>query len=141
MASPHAAPVTFRKRILLVDDDPIITEAIRVALEATGRYEIQEQHNPRMALHTARRFQPDLILLDVVMPDVDGGELARRFQCDEGLRQIPIVFLTGLVSEQEVACGGGVLGGFSFLAKPLRLKEIVACVGEMLAMRPFALSA
>ena len=70
------------KRILIIDDEPSMTRMIRLTLEMTKRYQVREENNAMHALATAREFKPDLILLDVIMPGVDGGELARRIKAD-----------------------------------------------------------
>lgn len=121
----------FQKRILLIDDEPQLTALVRGALEATGRYQIREENHSLRALHAARHFQPDLILLDVVMPELDGREVARQIQADPALHDVPIIFVTSL-SPDGVIGSTGYLAGYSFVAKPFRISELVNCVDEML---------
>jgi CheY-like chemotaxis protein len=73
-----------------------------------------------------------LILLDVMMPGMDGGELAACFQANPKLKAVPIVFLTAAVTKGEVEAGGGRRGGCTFLAKPVVLSELVACLQQHL---------
>ena len=112
------------KRILVVDDEPPITRMIRLNLEMTKRYQVREENNSTHALATAREFKPDLILLDVVMPGVDGGELVRRLKADSHLKDVPVVFLTGTVTKKEAA-EGAVTAGYPLLSKPVSLKNLV----------------
>ena len=63
-----------------------------------------------------------------MMPGMDGGELAACFQANPKLKAVPIVFLTAAITKNEVKLGGGVVGGFVFLAKPIVLTEVVACL-------------
>lgn len=119
---------TEKKRILVVDDLARNTRLLKLALEQTNDYVVKEENNPKAALFAAEEFRPDLILLDVMMPDMDGGELATRFKSNPKLKDVPIVFLTAAVTKGEVDSGGGRVGGYPFLAKPVVLSEVVACL-------------
>jgi two-component system OmpR family response regulator len=125
---------THTKRILVVDDQAQNTQLLKAFLERND-YMVKEENNSRNALATAEQFQPHLILLDVMMPGVDGGELAARFKDSPALKGIPIVFLTATVTKAEVNAGGGLIGGERFLAKPLVLTEVLACLKECLTDR------
>lgn len=124
---------TDKKRILVVDDKAANTRLLKRYLEQTNDYLVREENNATAALSTAEQFQPDLILLDVMMPGLDGGELAARFRSNPKLKAVPIVFLTAAVTKGEVDAGGGQLGGFPFLAKPVVLSEVAACLKQHLA--------
>jgi two-component system, OmpR family, response regulator len=75
-------------------------------------------------LMAARMFRPDLILLDVIMPVMDGGDVAARLRADPLLRDIPVVFLTALVSNEETDGHEMVSGAETFLAKPVDIGEL-----------------
>lgn len=120
------------KRILIVDDEATFTRMVRLNLEQTKRYVVREENRAPLALTTAREFKPDLILLDVIMPGVDGGELASRIKADAVLKSVPIVFLTGTVTKQEAAAGA-VTGGYPLLSKPVSLKSLVECMENVFA--------
>jgi len=121
-----------KKRILLVDDEAPITRMMRRNLEATGQFEVRDINDPTMALATAREFRPDLVFLDVMMPEKDGGELAADFKDDPVLSAVPIIFLTGIVSRDEVKPTGSVIGEHICLAKPVKLDDLLACIDEQL---------
>jgi DNA-binding response OmpR family regulator len=121
-----------KKRILVVDDEPSITRLLKLNLEATEQYIVQTENDARAALTTAETFQPNLILLDVLMPELDGGELASRLQASPKLEGVPIVFLTAASTKKEVYARGGKVGGLPFLAKPVDLKEVLACLHQHL---------
>jgi two-component system, OmpR family, response regulator len=117
-----------RKRILVVDDEPSITRLLKLNLEQTGDYEVATENSPRLAVLTAEEFRPDLILLDVMMPGLDGGDLAAAFEANHATKGVPIVFLTATVTREEVRARHGLVGGLPFLAKPVNLHEVLGCL-------------
>jgi CheY-like chemotaxis protein len=117
-----------KRRILVVDDDSAYARVLQAGLERAGDYKVRVESRATQALSTAREFDPDFILLDVCMIDGDGGDVAFRFQNDARLQNIPIVFLTSIVSEHEAQDGDIVRGDFRFLAKPARLERLIACI-------------
>src|SRR5438552_5459193 len=82
------------RRILIIDNDKNTTHLVKILLEKTGRYLVFEENDSTKALQTARNVRPDLIFLDLVMPDRDGGGIAAQIQADPELHGTPIIFLT-----------------------------------------------
>ncbi len=118
-----------KKRVLVVDDEKGFTDFIREALERTGRYEVRAENTGGSTLGAVRTFHPDLIFLDILLPDVEGSKVASDIRAEAGLRHVPIVFLTAIVTKEEQAAeSGGLIGGFPFLAKPVTIEELVRCV-------------
>ena len=115
------------RRILIVDNDKNTTHLIKILLEKTGRYLVFEENDPTRALQTARNFRPDLIFLDVVMPDRDGGEIAAQIRADSELQNTPIIFLTALGTRAE-ATAGLLIDGHPFLAKPIDIQELIKAI-------------
>ena len=95
---------------------------------------VGEAANGREALSKARDLMPDLIVMDISMPHVDGTEVAAQFMQDPFLKNVPIIFLTGAVSKEEVGPQGGTIGGRSFLAKPVTTVDIMAVIGRHLQL-------
>ncbi len=122
-----------KTRILIIDDEIGFTRLLKLNLESTGKYLVQEENIGSSGLATAREFKPDLIFLDVMMPDADGGDLAARMHENRALKDTPIVFLTAAVKKKEIDSHGGVIGGFPYLAKPVDLDEILTCIEKRLA--------
>ncbi len=120
--------------ILIVDNDKNTAHLVKILLEKTGRYLVFEENDPARAHQTARNFRPDLIFLDVVMPDQDGGEIAAQFRADPELQNAPIIFLTALVTRTE-ATGGLHIDGHPFLAKPIDIQELIRTIEEHLPAR------
>ena len=121
-----------KKRILIVDDESGFTHLLKLTLEKTGNYAVCEENDGMRALEVARVFKPDLIFLDIVMPKIDGGDVASQIRSDPALKDVRIVFLTAIVSKKE-ASGGGMIGGFPFIAKPVTLESLIKCIEETLA--------
>jgi DNA-binding response OmpR family regulator len=119
------------KKILLIDHEPAVTTLIKQALERTGRYSIKEERDANFALHAAKWFQPDLILLDSASASSERDTLARQVQADSTLRDTPVVCLNSLRSESQMM-SGGILSGYSFFAAPIRLDEVLRGVEQLL---------
>ena len=85
-------------KVLVIDDERNFTDVVKINLEASGDFEVQVENNSLSALSTARSFEPDIILLDIVMPGLDGGDLLARFERDASIKNVPIILLTALVS-------------------------------------------
>jgi CheY-like chemotaxis protein len=117
-----------KKRILLVDDETSVTRMLQMYLEATGAYEVRTENDSKQALAVAQEFEPDVIFLDLVMPGKDGTAVAEDISADATLKDVPIVFLTALVTEKEVGEEGRDIGGHSFLSKPIDPEKIVECI-------------
>ena len=116
------------KHILIVDDEASFTNLLKINLERRTGHTVEAVNRAHEAIPAARKHKPDLILLDVIMPGTDGGELAARIQADAFLRAVPIVFLTATVSRTEAAHQGLKSGGFTFLAKPVSMPDLLACI-------------
>ncbi len=119
-------------RILAVDDEASVTRMIKLNLEAGGGYEVLTANDGREALATARQSKPDLILLDVMMPDMDGGEVAAAIETDPLLKSIPIVYLTAAITKQEVGTSGKFSGGRRVIAKPISADDLITAIEEAL---------
>ena len=120
-----------KRRILIVDDDRDSTHLIKVLLEKISRYLVQEENDGAKAYESARGFRPDLILLDIMMPQIDGGEVAAQIDADRGLQRTPIIFLTSLVTKGEAKAGLRIQG-HPVLAKPIDIPELVNTIEENL---------
>ncbi len=118
-----------KPKILIVDDEKGFTRLTRLAMT---EFEICEENSAVRALETARSFQPDLILLDVVMPDMDGGDIAAQIKADPALKNVPIVFLTAIVTEKETAKRQS-FGGYPFISKPITPEKLAENIRKHLA--------
>jgi CheY-like chemotaxis protein len=119
------------KRILIVDDDHDNTHLIKILLEKIGCYLVLEENAAANAHQNARNFRPDLILLDIMMPQRDGGEIAAQIEADPQLQRTPIIFLTALVTKAEAKAGLRIQG-HPVLAKPISIPELINKIEENL---------
>jgi two-component system OmpR family response regulator len=117
-----------RQRVLVVDDERSITDAVATALRYEG-FDVQEVGTGRAALAAAQDRPPDLIVLDVMLPDLDGLEVTRRLRSD-GIT-VPVLFLTARDSTDDKVTGLTV-GGDDYMTKPFSLAEIVARIRAIL---------
>jgi two-component system, OmpR family, response regulator len=116
------------RRVLVVDDEPSIVDAVATALRYEG-FEVEEATTARAGLAAAQERRPDLIILDVMLPDLDGLEVTRRLRAD-GVG-VPILFLTARDALEDKVAGLGA-GGDDYVTKPFALAEIVARVRAIL---------
>ena len=114
-----------KTKILVVDDEKPITVYLKTCLESTGNYVVREENTGASGLKAAVEFRPDLILLDIMMKDTTGDVFASQIKSNPQLAGIKIIFLTGMVSSEEVQAKGGSIGGYPYLAKPIsRMKDL-----------------
>ena len=131
-----------KKRILVVDDERDFTNLLKLSLESHGYYEVQEENEAENVRAAARGFDPDLILLDIMMPELDGSEVAAALKADPVTRDVPIIFLTALVSEADAKADGSYSsGGNTFLPKQIRLDRLMHCIDEKIHKRQSSLAA
>ena len=114
-----------KKRILIVDDEISFTRLLKLNLDQTNDYVVRVENRAEDALTTAREFRPDLVLLDIMMPRMFGGDIAARLRADTYLKTTPIVFFTAAVSKTRVREHDGQISGFPFLAKPASVEEVI----------------
>lgn len=131
MLGRMSIPVKLVKKILLVDHEPRVTRMVRQALERTGHYAIREEHDATFALHAARWFQPDLILVDLNEGAANSESVARQLDADFALRDIPLLCLSDFVSDRGFQ-SAGILSGYSFFASPVPLEDLLRGVEQLL---------
>lgn len=120
-----------KRRVLIVDDDVNLSRLSGMILENSGKYEVMIVNQSALALAAAIQFQAEVMLLDVDMPGKSGGDLASEAALDSRLRDVPILFLTGLVSHAEAGTSPMESGGMKFLAKPVEPALLLATVGQL----------
>src|SRR5438128_2739180 len=120
-----------QSRILIVDNSSQFTRSARLLLEQTGNYVACAVNDPRRALETARSFKPDLVLVDLIMPQADGSEVAAQLEADWALHSVPIVFVTSLITPEE-ARDARRIDGHRISAKSHTAAELLRVVEDKL---------
>lgn len=118
------------KRVLLIDDQIGFTRLLKLTLERKEHHIVREENDSTKAVSAAHEFRPDVILCDVDMPKMDGGEVARQIRQDPRLAHVPFIFLTSLATAQDAERN---LGGFPVLSKPVTVETVQRCIEEQTA--------
>lgn len=129
--APRVSTAVRPFRILAVDDDPNSTLLSKIALERTGRFTVCEVNDPSAAAAAARAFGPDLIIMDVDMPHLDGRAAALLIQAQPGLEEVPILFVTSMIPE-GTAASRNAFGWHGPLEKPVSAKRLTRAVESIL---------
>ena len=122
--------MTKTNTILLIDDDHAVTDYLQLKLSKA--YEVLVTNEPAAGLGMARKEKPDLILCDIDMPGIDGGDVCRALASDEQTRHIPFLYLTSIVSQEEVQALKGRIGGRPGVSKQAPITEILARIHALL---------
>ncbi|MBI5519576.1 MAG: response regulator [Desulfovibrio sp.] len=121
--------------VLVIDDDLSVCAAIKRGLEKTHQYIVHIASSGPEGVQTACERLPDVILLDMMMPQMTGAEVARMLRDNQQTADIPYIYLTGLLTRREAEAFCGVIDGERYLPKPANLDEIVAVIDSVLSMR------
>jgi len=120
------------KRILIIDDEVGFTNLVKLNLEQTGRFVVGVVNESVNAMAVAEEFKPELILLDVMMPGKDGGELLAELEVNERLKNVPVLFLTASTMNQLARAEQAAVRGRPVIAKPVLPQELVRRLDEVL---------
>jgi len=122
-------------KVLLIDDEVDFTELLAANLEESG-YEVRQINDPTKALAEVRRFQPDICIIDLVMPRMDGGDVVSALKDDSQLSKTPVLMLTALVKENPDDPGElQMKGGLPFVSKTSNLGVIINAIKIQLGHR------
>ena len=119
-----------RKKVLIIDDDELIREIVKLALSHSD-FEAATLESPGLALTVIKRSRPDLILMDIYMPELNGLELCRMLKSDPQTRSIPIIIFTGSGETVDVM-GGADAGAVDYITKPVAPQVLVDKIRKVL---------
>lgn len=120
-----------KKKVLVVDDEKEISDMLKSGLERTGKYEVITENNPLNALNSVKKNRPNLILLDILMPKMDGLKVLEKLKSDNATMPIPVIMLSGVTTE-EAKQQAANLYNESYLEKRVSLQEIEAEIDKVL---------
>lgn len=124
---------TIVAKIMVVDDEPDVTALLAYHLKSAG-HSVQALNDPKRAVALAKDFQPDLVILDVMMPDLSGLEICRSIRADANLKDVPVIFLTARTEEND-RISGLESGADDYVCKPFSTKELMLRVQSILRRR------
>jgi len=120
------------KKILIVDDEPDFTMMVKFNLESAGPYHVLVENRATSAINAALNFLPDVIILDIIMPEAEGPELLAQLREHPLLSRIPVIFLTATMRANEVDMNPPPSSDYVLLAKPGTVRELVDCIERLL---------
>lgn len=132
---PTDALESGRRKILVVDDDPAVVELIKDVLSKDGRFETKDVNNGFQAGMLAKDYHPDLIILDVMLPDINGQAVCELIRNDPSMEDIKIICISGMVEEDKIA-DLHKSGANDFLHKPLDIDELIRRICRLLEIEP-----
>lgn len=124
-----------KKKILLVDDEKNFCMLLKLNLEKRGPFEVSTTTNPSDVLALAKKYRPDLILLDILMPEIDGMTVAASLKGDKETKDIVIAFLTALANEEDVRDMDGRAGDNYFISKLGTTEELILAISKILTSK------
>jgi DNA-binding response OmpR family regulator len=120
-----------KRKALIVDDDPELVELITDALEADGRFEVRTANNGFDAGMMVREYHPDVIVLDVMLPDINGKEVCQRVRSDSALDDVRIICISGMVEQDKIQDLKSA-GANHFLQKPFEVEILIDTICKLL---------
>ncbi|MEZ5325196.1 MAG: response regulator [Verrucomicrobiales bacterium] len=118
-------------RILIIDDEKEFTDLLQMQMRRCANVQLRVVNHSEHAIAAAQQFKPAIILLDIVMPGLDGGELLHKFEADKALKSIPIIVVSALTTHAETA-GGLTASGHALVAKPVKTEQLISRIEDLL---------
>ncbi len=123
--------MSFFARVLIVDDEEDFCHLVKRNLESTGEFKVYFAHNGQDGVTLAHLEMPDIILLDVMMLNISGAEVANILKKDEKVQDIPIIFLTAIIKKDEIGLEHmRKIGVHRYIAKPIKTQDLIDCIKE-----------
>lgn len=124
-----------RLRILSIEDDPEMRGLIQLIFERQGHRVIGAKQG-EFGLEFLRSLKPDVLLLDLMLPDIDGWEIYHQMKADKELSKMPVIIVSARDQEQDAAAGNFVIGNDRFVSKPFEVRDLINAVNEVVDQFP-----
>ena len=121
-----------KAKILIIDDEEDFAYFIKLNLESTDRFEVLTSTSGQDGINLAMEKKPDLIFIDILMPEMHGTEVAEILLQNRATKSIPMIYLTAVATKKDVETKGGVIGGRQFIAKPVTAEELIEVIESVL---------
>lgn len=137
---PSATPVQENPTVVCIDDEPEMVGLIRLVL-GRRNFEFVGATSGREGLQLVRKFRPQLVLLDLMMPDMDGWEIYRQMKIDERLKEIPVIIISAKPENIDKVLGFHIVNGDDYITKPFGPNELLTSISKVLGRKLESLSA
>lgn len=119
-----------KKKILIIDDEENFCKLVKKNIEQTGEFTVDMATNGEDGIRLVKELRPDLVLLDLLMPGMDGADVASQIREDKNVKDTPIVFLTAIMRPDESNPQEDFTKGYAILSKTVTVKDLIACIKE-----------
>jgi len=120
-----------KKTVMLIDDEVDFCYFLKKNLELTGEFAVETSNDGEDGIRKIKLHHPDVILLDIMMPGLSGPDVAAELKNDESTRNIPVVFSTAIIQEQEINQKKNVIGGWHYIAKPIEMDKLLVLLRQL----------
>jgi CheY-like chemotaxis protein len=123
------------KRVLIIDDEQDFCYFVKKNLESSGDFEVNICDEGAKGVAFIKQLRPDLVLLDIVMPGINGTDIAAQMREDKDMKDIPFAFLTAIIKQDEVKQNNGYIAGETIIAKPVETQELARTINKCIVCK------
>jgi two-component system alkaline phosphatase synthesis response regulator PhoP len=120
------------KKVLIIDDEEFFCRALKKNLQLKTNFHVLTANNGDDGIRLAQSQKPSIILLDIMMPKMDGTDVAEALLADPATKHTPIIFVTAIINEDDIKDNDGVVGGRTFIAKPVKTEDLIKKINAAL---------
>lgn len=121
-----------KTKLLMIDDDEDLLRLVKMKLEKTGQFDVTYSTKGSQAVNLARDLSPDLVILDIDMPEMSGGEVADALSEADDTKDLPVLFLSSMIANGETSSQIQMIGGRRMISKSVKIKDLIAAIETIL---------